>query len=94
MKNLELRYITCRLKNNEIRQNYYYFADLLSIDNELSSTEGCLEWIDLKNVLLYPMPCSAKHVIEHFVSIGKNTDCLYGGVTTDKGIDFKEMKEF
>ena len=94
IENLELRYITCRLKNNEIRQNYYFFADLLSIDKKLSSTEGILEWVDLKNASLLPMPCSSKYVIEHFVGIGRNTDCLYGGVTTDSGVDFKELHEF
>lgn len=40
------------------------------------------------------MLCSAKYVIEHFVGIGRKTNCLYAGVTTDSGIDFKELHEF
>lgn len=28
LKNLTMRYVTLRLKNGEIRQNYYFFADL------------------------------------------------------------------
>ena len=28
IENLSLRYITLRRKNDEIRQNYYFFADL------------------------------------------------------------------
>jgi len=28
LENLEMRYVTLRLKNGEIRQNYYFFADL------------------------------------------------------------------
>lgn len=94
IENIKLRYITCRLKNNEIRQNYYYFADLKNLEKKLFSTEGNLEWVDLKKASLLPMPCSAKYVIEHFVDIGRNTDCLYAGATTDKGIDFKELREF
>jgi hypothetical protein len=43
---------------------------------------------------LLPMPSSTKYVIEHFVDIGRNTDYLYAGVTTDSGIDFKELNEF
>lgn len=92
--NLKLRYITVRLKNNEIRQNYYFFADLINIDKDISSTEGVLEWVDIKTVSSLEMPCSAKYMIKHFMDIGRNTNCLYAGITTDKGIDFKEMYEF
>ena len=28
IENLKFRYVTLRMKNNEIRQNYYFFADL------------------------------------------------------------------
>lgn len=46
---------------------------------------GCVKSIE---------PCSAKYVIEHFVDIGRNIDCLYAGITTDNGIDFKILNEF
>ena len=94
IENLTLRYVTFRLKDNEIRQNYYFFANLKNINKKISSTEGILEWIELKDVCSLEMPCSAKYMMEHFVSVGRNTSCLYGGITTEKGIDFKEMRDF
>jgi 8-oxo-dGTP diphosphatase len=43
--NLRLRYITLRLKNNEIRQNYYFFADLKDgVDVKLECDEGKPNW--------------------------------------------------
>ena len=36
---LRMRYVTLRLKNGEIRQNYYFFAELKT-PAELRSTEG------------------------------------------------------
>ena len=41
---LKLRYITLRLKNGEVRQNYYFFARLRE-EKILSSTEGQLHWV-------------------------------------------------
>lgn len=32
--------------------------------------------------------------MEHFLKVGKNTTCLYGGITTDNSIDFIEMQNF
>ena len=43
---LKLRYITLRLKNGEVRQNYYFFGELAEhVDTKnLSSNEGKLQW--------------------------------------------------
>ena len=47
LENLTLKYVTLRLKNNEIRQNYYFFADLLNKDLQLEyCDEGLLEWVE------------------------------------------------
>ncbi|OPJ56638.1 NUDIX domain-containing protein [Clostridium oryzae] len=94
IKDLALRYVTLRLKDNEIRQNYYFFADLIDIDKEISSNEGRLEWVDCKNVSSLDMPFTAKYVIEHFLKVGRNTACLYSGIATVDGVDFIEMKNF
>lgn len=94
IEDLALRYVTLRLKNNEIRQNYYFFANLVSIDKEILSNEGRLEWVDYKNISSLDMPYSAKFVIDHFLKVGRNTTRLYGGIATDSGIDFIEMQDF
>ncbi len=80
---LALRYVTLRLKNNEIRQNYYFFAKLNQFDENLTSVEGKLEWVDLSEVKNYEMPVTAKYVVEHYLETGIHTEVLYGGVTTD-----------
>ncbi len=93
IKNLSLRYISVRLKNNEIRQNYYYFADL---DNEveLTSNEGKLRWVKFDEALSLKMPHSAKYVIKHYLEIGKDTDFLYCGAAAESELIFTELKEF
>ena len=44
VEDLTLRYITIRLINGEIRQNYYFFARLKQ-NTDLVSTEGVLRWV-------------------------------------------------
>ncbi len=93
---LSLRYITLRLKNNEIRQNYYFFADLMDCQKVITSNEGKLEWFEIGNLSdnMPEMPFSAQYVVKHYIEIGKDTDALYGGVATESGVIFTEMKEF
>lgn len=92
--NLSLRYITVRNVNGEIRQNYYYFADLLS-DNadELKSNEGKLHWFSFDETESLEMPFTAKFVLEHYLKIGRFDKNLYGGVATSNGLDFTCMGE-
>jgi 8-oxo-dGTP diphosphatase len=94
LENLKLRYITLRLKNGEVRQNYYFFADLIDADRTLVSNEGKLEWMDTQKLDDIQMPYTAKCVVQHFVKVGKNTDCLYAGISTKEQIDFVELQEF
>ena len=92
--NLALRYVTLRLKDGEVRQNYYYFANLKDASVELTSNEGKVEWFDLEKIADLEMPFTAKYVIEHYIKEGRNTDILYGGIGTEIGIEFKEMRDF
>ena len=118
IENLAMRYVTLRLKNGEIRQNYYFFGDLkahvlaqwgLSADglhgqeilqrhrivlDGVSSSEGQLEWVPNEKVLELEMPASAKFMMEHYLTVGKDTDVVYGGVTTENGGEFVEFREF
>ncbi len=94
--NLSLRYVTLRLKNNEIRQNYFFFADLKDCEKMIKSNEGKPKWFQLEELSdnMPEMPFSAHYVIKHYIEIGKDTDSLYGGVATESGVVFTEMKEF
>ena len=90
---LKLRYITLRLKNGEIRQNYYFFGKLLS-DRELESTEGNLHWFSYEEAEDLHMPASAKHMMLHYLKTGRFDENLYAGVTDNAGTRFVIMEEF
>ena len=91
---LALRYITMRRKDGEVRQNYYYFAELKDGASVNDSNEGRLEWHDMHSLSELPMPVTARHVMEHYVKVGRYDDKLYGGVTTAEGPVFAEMTDF
>ena len=93
VEGLTLRYITHRLKNGEIRQNYYFFARLKENWN-LQSTEGNLRWVPYDEISLLKMPVSAKHMIMHYVNDGRFNDTLYAGVTEVIGTKFVPMEDF
>ena len=96
LENLKFRYITLRLKNGEVRQNYYFFADLAEhVDvSSLKSNEGELQWFSADEVENLNMPHSAKYMLLHYIKIGQYTNCLYGGNTREDGVEFTELREF
>lgn len=90
---LKLRYITLRLKNGEVRQNYYFFAGLRE-EKELESTEGKLHWVKHADIPDLKMPSSAKHMILHYLKQGRFDDRLYAGVSESWGAHFAPLAEF
>lgn len=95
IENLNLRYITIRRSNGEIRQNYYFFADLRNdIDIELKSNEGILQWFALEELRDLEMPFSAKHMITHYMENGRYNANLYVGVADGEKVIFTELLEF
>ncbi len=93
VEGLTLRYIALRLKNGEVRQNYYFFARLTP-RRSLSSTEGILWWVPYGEVSGLDMPASAKYVMDHYLREGRYTDHLYGGIAEPDGANFVVLKEF
>ena len=93
VEGLRLRYITLRLTNGEIRQNYYFFARLKH-PRELKSTEGDLRWVAYEAVPELHMPVSAGHMMAHYVAEGRYTDYLYAGITEETGTKFVILREF
>ena len=93
VEGLSLRYITHRLVDGEIRQNYYFFARLKE-QKDLSSTEGILRWIPMEQLPELNMPVSAKQMILHYLREGCCTDSIYCGVTCKNGTNFTVMEDF
>ena len=93
---LSLRYITLRLKSGEVRQNYYFFADLAGHVNVelLASNEGELHWFSPEEMESLTMPHSAKFVVQHYLKTGQHTSSLYGGIAEEDRLTFIELKEF
>ncbi len=93
VEDLRLRYVTMRLYNGEIRQNYYFFGRLKG-ERELSSTEGTLRWCSWEELEKLDMPLSARHMMDHYLKVGRFTDCLYAGATEPGGSRFVRMQSF
>lgn len=93
VEGLTLRYITHRLMEGEIRQNYYFFGRLKE-KRELISTEGTLRWVPFEEIPQLPMPVSAKHMILHYLETGRFTEEIYGGITEEMGTNFVPMRSF
>jgi 8-oxo-dGTP diphosphatase len=94
IEGLTLRYVTLRYTKDEIRQNYYFFANLKdNVNDYLQSNEGICKWFSIDEITRLEMPFTAQYVVEHHYSVGCMTDKLYVGVTTNEGVDFLELSE-
>jgi len=93
---LHMKYITLRLKDGEVRQNYYFFARLKE-EKELVSNEGTLRWVRWDELPGLNMPVSAKHMILHYAKTGRFNDEAYVSValSDDEGdAVFAPLREF
>lgn len=94
IENLALRYVTLRKTGGEIRQNYYFFANLRDgSDADLTSNEGKLQWFPLDAIGELKMPHSAKYVMKHYCEEGRFSDKMYTGVTNSDDVTFVELPE-
>lgn len=92
LSDMKLRYVSLRRTNGEIRQNYYFFANLKDEYLEgLVSEEGDLKWFDLNELSELHMPYSAKYMIEHYLTTGRENDKVYVGVADGTGVVFTEL---
>lgn len=96
IENLKLKYVTLRRTKGEIRQNYYFFAELKDGEKlQLSSVEGDVKWFPLNDELNnLKMPFTAQYIVEHYLNIGKHTNNIYGGIANEKGVVFSDLPEF
>ncbi len=92
IKNLNLRYITLRKVNNEVRQNYYYFAELNEIfDRDIESNEGDLKWFNIDELPFDEMPITSREVLKHFIKHRNINDNIYCGSVSHNKINFLQM---
>lgn len=95
IRNLSLRYVTLRRVNGEIRQNYYFFAELGNEAAEpVVSTEGISRWFSYAELPALEMPYTAKYVIEHYLETGRKTDGMYVGVACGERVIFTELPKY
>lgn len=94
VEDMELRYIALRNVKGEIRQNYYFFAELKDgVDENLHSNEGECKWFLLDEIGDLEMPITAKYVMEHYCKVGRFTNEVYVGVTYPDRIEMNELVE-
>jgi len=94
VEGLAFRYVTLRSTRGEIRQNYYFFAQLKeAVDENLVSNEGVCKWFSVDEIASLEMPFTAKFVVEHFCKEGRFTDNVYVGVTNSDGVNFDILME-
>lgn len=93
LEDLTLRYMTLRYMGREIRQNYYFFARLTG-ERELRSTEGQLRFFTWKELETIDMPVSARHMMDHYLKVGRFDDHRYAGITEPGGSRFVKLQHF
>ena len=83
IRDLRLKYVTLSKKGDEIRQNYYFFANLANRDFAINECdEGRLEWIDIDKALTLELPFSAGYCFRHYFDGGRDDDCVYAGIAS------------
>lgn len=95
IENIQLRYITIKRTSEEIRQNYYFFADLKDgVDENLNSNEGISKWFSFEEIYSLEMPYTARYVIEHYWATGRYTSEMYVGIVNKENVIFTNLPEF
>jgi 8-oxo-dGTP diphosphatase len=80
IQDLRLLYIVNRMKDNEIRQQYIFFAQT-SATEVFSNDEGELHWIDKSKILDLEMPLTIRYTLEHYLNI-KESQVIHIGTMT------------
>lgn len=90
--NLDLRYIALRLVKDELRINYYFFADLKeNAKINYDCDEGILEWVSFDEVNSRQMPYTAQSVMAHYLETGINSADFYSVTVDDENISIIPM---
>jgi 8-oxo-dGTP diphosphatase len=93
IEGLALRYVTLRGMDREIRQNYYFFARLKG-ERQLASSEGEIRFFTWKELEIIDMPVSARHMMDHYLKVGRFDEYRYAGITEPGGSRFVRLQYF
>jgi len=92
LDNLDLRYIALRFVKDELRINYYFFADLKdSAKIHYDCDEGILEWVLFDEVNSRTMPYTAQRVMAHYLETGIDTTDFYSVTVDDENVHIIPM---
>ena len=92
LSELSLRYVTIRYADGELRQNYYFFANISNCDVTCpTSNEGITRWYALNELSNLPMPFTARFMIDHYILEGQYNNILYGGIANQDGVTFTPL---
>ena len=81
IENMELRYVSMRHTGRELRQNFYFFAQLKGdLPENLVCNEGRLAWKKLADLPDLPMPVTAKSCMNHYLTQGQFDHLVYGAM--------------
>ncbi|WP_240255409.1 NUDIX hydrolase [Ferdinandcohnia quinoae] len=80
IKNLTLRYIIHRNKENqEIRIQYVFFGNVSKNTTLIESKEGSLHWVSFKDIPSRNVSATTNEIVNHFNEIGESTRNVYVG---------------
>ena len=92
---VKMRYVTLYNNAKDLRQNYYFFAELKDhVQSDFISNEGLTKWFDFDEISHLDMPFTSKMVTEHYLKEGKNNEMIYGGSGDGEKVVFTKMPEF
>lgn len=93
LDNLCLKYIALRFVKDELRINYYFFADLKNDANiNYDCDEGILDWVDFADLNNRKIPYTAQIIMKHYTEIGMNTNDFYTVSVDDENVTIVPMR--
>lgn len=93
LDNLCFKYIALRFVKDELRINYYFFADLKNNANiNYDCDEGILDWVDFADLNNRKMPYTAQIIMKHYIEIGMNTNDFYTVSVDDENVTIVPMR--
>jgi 8-oxo-dGTP diphosphatase len=87
IKNLTLRYIVLRMKENkEIRIQYVFFGTVSKNSTLIESDEGSLKWVKFREIANQKVSATTNEIVKHYNDLGESTKNVYvGSMKSSKG---------
>ncbi|MDX5475663.1 MAG: NUDIX domain-containing protein [Bacillaceae bacterium] len=80
IKNLSLRYIVHRVKDNkEIRIQYVFFGSVPKSISLIESDEGSLTWVRYEDIGKQHVSVTTQEIVKHYAALNKDSKKVYVG---------------